>query len=43
MTVNEKVPGNRHTSDAAMRLGANLVVFALTQEGSLAQRHVGSR
>ena len=35
--------GNRFVSDAALRLGVNLVVYALTQEGSLARRYVNTR
>ena len=35
-----EVPLHRPSSDPAIRLGINVVVFALTQEGSLARRYV---
>jgi hypothetical protein len=35
--------GTRYSSDRGLRLGINIVVYALTQEGSLARRYVVSR
>jgi hypothetical protein len=40
LTLNQVWLGDRHTGEAAMRLGINVVIYALTQEGSLAQRYV---
>jgi uncharacterized protein DUF4159 len=34
--------GTRYSSDRGLRLGINIVVYALTQEGSLARRYVAS-
>ena len=34
---------HRPSSEPALRVGINLVVYALTQEGSLAQRYVETR
>ena len=40
---NPQCLGNRFSSEAGLRLGVNAVVYALTQEGSLAQRYVAER
>ncbi len=37
------VPWHKPTSDPAIRLGINVVVYALTQEGSLARRYVKTK